>query len=165
MVGVNFGVWNSLHTGLAGSSGPTGRLWYESDFYSTLALEVGDGVTVGTTYTAYTSPNSSFSAVKELSFRVGTRDGLAPYGLIAFELDTRPGLGQADGGQNAGTYLEPAARPSGIPFVILAGTVVVEDGEFTGGRHGSALQAGGLERRTKSRRDFFGMHDDGPRAG
>ena len=108
---LHVGSWNSLHTGLAGSSGPTGRLWYESDFYSTLALEVGEGVTVGTTYTAYTSPNSSFSAVKELSFRVGTRDGLAPYGLIAFELDTRPGLGQADGGQNAGTYLELGVAP------------------------------------------------------
>src|SRR3954466_4922160 len=29
---LHIGSWNSLHTGLAGSGGPTGRLWYESDF-------------------------------------------------------------------------------------------------------------------------------------
>jgi hypothetical protein len=45
------------------------------------------------------------SAVKELSFRVGVDDGdapaglmLNPYGLVAFELDTHPAFGQADGG-------------------------------------------------------------------
>ena len=33
-VGVNVGTWNSLHTGSAGSDGPSGKLWYESDFYA-----------------------------------------------------------------------------------------------------------------------------------
>ena len=33
-VSVNIGTWNSLHTGDAGSNGPTGKLWYESDFYA-----------------------------------------------------------------------------------------------------------------------------------
>jgi hypothetical protein len=33
------------------------------------------------------------------------------YALVAFELDTHPGLGQADGGQHAGTYLEIGAAP------------------------------------------------------
>jgi len=108
---LHVGSWNSLHTGLAGSDGPTGRLWYESDFYSTLAFAVDDGLNLGATYTAYTSPNGSFSTVKELSFKVSTEGGLRPYGLIAFELDTQPGLGQADGGLNAGTYLELGAAP------------------------------------------------------
>ena len=35
-VGVNVGLWNSLHTGDAGLDGPSGKLWYESDFYATL---------------------------------------------------------------------------------------------------------------------------------
>ena len=44
-VGVNIGTWNSLHTGDAGSDGPSGKLWYESDFYATLALGFGKGTT------------------------------------------------------------------------------------------------------------------------
>src|SRR5262245_40322419 len=32
------GTWNALTTGLAGTDGPTGRLWYESDFYTTIAF-------------------------------------------------------------------------------------------------------------------------------
>jgi hypothetical protein len=123
---LHIGSWNSLHTGLAGSGGPTGRLWYESDFYSTLSLAFG-AVNLGTTYTAYTSPNSSFSGVKEIAFRVTGDDSdapagvvLRPHALIAFELGTAPGLGQADGGQNAGTYLELGVAPgwSDVPIDI-----------------------------------------------
>lgn len=115
---LHVGSWNSLHTGLTGSEGPSGRLWYESDFYTTLALELGRTFDLDTTYTAYTSPNSSFSTVKELSFRLGADDSdapvgvvLHPYALIAFEMDTEPGLGQADGGAEGGTYLEIGASP------------------------------------------------------
>jgi len=121
---LHVGTWNSLHTGVTGSQGPTGRLWYESDFYATLALMLVPGVDLGTTYTAYTSPNSSFSTVKELSFKVASNDfeGVVvhPYALVAFELDTAPGLGQADGGPNAGTYLELGVAPgvSDPPFAI-----------------------------------------------
>jgi hypothetical protein len=124
---LHVGSWNSLHTGLTGSEGPTQRLWYESDFYTTLAFAVVEGVGVGATYTAYTSPNSSFSTVKELSFKVAADESIAstgapfaPYALIAFELDTRPGLGQADGGQRAGTYLEFGAAPKwpGVPIDV-----------------------------------------------
>jgi hypothetical protein len=35
--GVNIGTWNSLHTGDTGSDGPSGKLWYESDFYAALS--------------------------------------------------------------------------------------------------------------------------------
>ncbi len=55
---VHVGSWNSLNTGLLGSDGPSGRLWYESDFYAGLALALGGGLNIGSTYTAYTSPNS-----------------------------------------------------------------------------------------------------------
>jgi N-acyl-D-aspartate/D-glutamate deacylase len=40
----------------------------------------------------------------------------------------------------------PSARPSGIPYVVLAGEVVVDGGEFTGVRHGRVLRAGHPER-------------------
>jgi hypothetical protein len=115
---LHIGSWNSLHTGVLGTQGPSGRLWYESDFYSTLALTLGGGLNFGTTYTAYTSPNSSFSTVKELAFKLAGDDSTAPAGLVlrphalvAFELDTQPGSGQADGGVNAGTYLELGVAP------------------------------------------------------
>jgi hypothetical protein len=112
-VGVNVGLWNSLHTGSAGSDGPTGKLWYESDFYATLGVGLGGGTTVGVTYTAYTSPNGLFGTVKEISFKVAVDDSGAlgaaavkPYLVLARELD-----GQADGGLNEGTYLELGIGP------------------------------------------------------
>lgn len=40
----------------------------------------------------------------------------------------------------------PAVRPSGIPYVVLAGEVVVDGGEFTGARRGRVLRAGHPER-------------------
>jgi hypothetical protein len=118
-VGINLGTWNSLHTGPTGSDNPTnGKLWYESDFYASLGLGLGGGVSVGTTYTAYTSPNSMFTTVKELAFKVAADDSaylgraaLKPYALVAFEFDTDQGRGQADAGLNAGRYLELGVAP------------------------------------------------------
>src|SRR4029078_10709512 len=102
-VSANIGTWNSLHTGDAGSEGPSGKLWYESDFYATLGLGFGGGVSLGTTYTAYTTPNNSFSTVKEIMFKVSVDDSgrlgkaaVKPYVIYAFEIDTVPGTGQAD---------------------------------------------------------------------
>jgi len=115
---LNFGVWNSLHTGDTGSDGPSGKLWYESDFYASLGLGFGGGTSFTTTYTAYTSPNSSFTTVKEVSFKLGVDDSeylgaaaLSPYVLAAFEFDTDPGVGQADGGLKSGKYLELGVAP------------------------------------------------------
>jgi hypothetical protein len=115
-VGVNVGMWNSLHTGLGGLDGP-GKLWYESDFYATFGLGFGAGTSLGVTYTAYTSPNGSFNTVKELSFKFALDDSgvlgraaTKPYVLIARELD-----GQADGSTEEGTYLELGATP-GFPL-------------------------------------------------
>jgi hypothetical protein len=111
-VGVNIGTWNSLHRGLSGSSGPSGKLWYESDFYVTFGVGFGHGFALGTTYTAYTSPNGMFTTVKEIAVKASADvKGFKPYALIAFELDTTPGTGQADAGENAGRYLEVGAAP------------------------------------------------------
>jgi hypothetical protein len=115
---VNIGSWNSLHTGSAGSDGPSGKLWYEGDFYATVGLGFGGGVALSTTYTAYTSPNNMFSTVKELAVKLAVDDSaylgagaLKPYVVVAQEFDTAPGLGQADAGDNAGTYVELGVAP------------------------------------------------------
>jgi hypothetical protein len=119
-VTVNVGSWNSLHTGAAGLDSDdlqlgsaTGKLWYESDFYATVGVGLAGGVSVGTTYTAYTSPNSMFGTVKEVAFKLSLDDSAAlgrgavkPYALVAFELE-----GQADAGTNEGTYLELGVAP------------------------------------------------------
>jgi len=117
-VGINFGTWNSLHSGDTGSDGPSGKLWYESDFYATVGFGFGHGASFSTTYTAYTSPNSGFTTVKEISFKLGVDDSsylgkaaVKPYIVIAQEFDTDVARGQADGGANAGTYMEIGAAP------------------------------------------------------
>jgi hypothetical protein len=117
-VGVRIGTWNSLNTGVSGSAGPSGKLWYESRFYTAADFTFGPGVTVAGGYTAYPSPNNSFSTVKELLFRVSTDERntfggvvLRPHALLAMEFDTAPGLGQADGGLERGTYLELGVAP------------------------------------------------------
>jgi hypothetical protein len=116
--GLNIGTWNSLHTGDTGQDGPTGKLWYESDFYSKLTLGFGGGTSVAALYTAYTSPNNAFTTVKEIAFQVSVDDSaylgkaaLKPYALMAFEFDTEQGIGQADGGADAGRYLELGVAP------------------------------------------------------
>jgi hypothetical protein len=108
----NIGSWNSAH-----SAEPL-RGWYESDIYGTVGLGFGGGVTLGTTYTSYTSPKEYFTHVKELSFKLSVDDSaylgsgaLKPYALFAVELGTEPGKYQADAGENAGKYLELGIAP------------------------------------------------------
>ena len=114
---VNFGLWNSLHTGTSGSgsNGP-GPVHYEEDFYASLSIAAGGGVTVTPMFTAYTSPNMLFRTVKEISFKVGQASRFAPYGLVAIELGG-DASGQADAGfllpgGNRGAYLELGVGPS-----------------------------------------------------
>jgi hypothetical protein len=108
---INFGVWNSLHTGTSGTGGPTGKLHYEERFYAALTLGFAKSVSWSTQYTAYTSPNGTFTTVKEVMFKVSQGSRYAPYGLAAFEVGGA-GAGQADSGAKKGTYLELGAGPS-----------------------------------------------------
>lgn len=108
---INFGVWNSLHTGTSGTGGTTGKLNYEEDFYAALTLGFARSLSWTTTFTAYTSPNGTYSTVKEMMFKVSQGSKYAPYGLVAFEVGGE-GTGQADGGANKGTYLELGIGPS-----------------------------------------------------
>jgi hypothetical protein len=117
-VGINVGTWNSLHSGNTGSDGPSGKMWYESDFYATLGFGFGKGTSFSTTYTAYNSPNSGFTTVKEFSFKFALDDSgylgegaVKPYVLLAQEFGTDIGSGQADAGDNAGTYMEIGIAP------------------------------------------------------
>jgi hypothetical protein len=104
---INFGVWNSLHTGSSGSKQPNNSSHYEEDFYVMLNLGLGSGVTLTPFYTAYTSPNESFGTVREFAVKLAHASKFAPYGLVAFEMS-----GQADGGSEEGTYAEIGVGPS-----------------------------------------------------
>jgi hypothetical protein len=139
--GINFGTWNSLNTGDTGADSDEsglgcacGKLWYESDFYASLGLGFGGGTSLTTTYTAYTSPNNGFSTVKEVMFKLAVDDSsklgkgaVKPYIAIAQEFGSEPGIGQADGGDNAGTYVEIGVAPgyaaskASIAFPIKVG--------------------------------------------
>jgi hypothetical protein len=107
--GVNFGLWNSLHTGSSGlSAEPTKkRIHYEQDFYASLSLGFGGGVTFTPMFTSYTSPNGSFGTVNEISVKLAHASRFSPYALVAFELS-----GQADAATEEGTYLELGVGPS-----------------------------------------------------
>lgn len=122
-ISLNIGTWNSLHTGNTGlrsSSSGLGcacdKIWYESDFYTTLAFGFTGG-SLGVTYTAYTSPNAGFNNVKEVMFKFGGDDSAAlgkaalhPWVIAAFEFDADNGH-QADVGSKAGKYLELGVSP------------------------------------------------------
>jgi hypothetical protein len=108
-VGLNVGVWNSLHTGTSGLDGPSDGLHYEEDFYTTLSFGFGGGVTVAPGVMVLTSPNNMFNTVKEFQLRISKAHLLSPYGFLAFELSDD---GQADGGTNKGSYLELGIGPA-----------------------------------------------------
>lgn len=144
--GVNIGAWNSQHTGDTGVEGPTGKLWYESEFYATLSLGFGGGTSLATTDTAYTSPNNAFTTVKEVMLKLAVDDSgymgraaLKPYAAVAFEFDTAPGVGQADGGANAGRYLELGVAPgyasskASLAVPVKVGISLADDYELNTG--------------------------------
>jgi len=116
---LNVGSWNAFNSEIHDFTNRDGDIssnkWYESDIYATLGLGFGGGVSLGTTYTSYTSPGNYFSHVKEIAFKLGVDDSarlgkgaLKPYALVAFELDDH---GQADAGHHNGTYLELGIAP------------------------------------------------------
>lgn len=136
-VSFNVGTWNSAHS--------TDSTWYESDIYGTVGFGFGGGMTLGATYTSYTSPSDSFTHVKELSFKLAMDDSahlgsaaLNPYVLFAVEMGTEPGRYQADGGDNAGKYLELGIAPgysglaASIAFPVKVGLSVGDYYELAG---------------------------------
>jgi hypothetical protein len=107
---VNGGMWNSLHSGPTGSGTDGQSAWYEADYYGSVTFTVGKWKP-GALYTSYTSPNDLFATVHELAGVLAYDDSgsalpLNPKAIVAVELK-----GQADGGENKGTYFEFGVRP------------------------------------------------------
>jgi len=148
---VHVGLWNSLHTGATGLDGPSGKLWYASNFYGSLSYAAGR-VAVAAIYTGYTSPNNMFASVEELAVKASHRGWAEPYALVAFELK-----GQQDGGQAKGRYLEVGGAPSWGSGLTLAVPVKVglSLGDyyetFTGDETFGFFSAGGRVTKTISR--------------
>lgn len=112
---VRVGSWNSLHTGDRGLDGPTGRLWYASEFYGSVTYTAG-GTNIGASYTAFTSPNGAFASVQEVAVTVSRGGRYRPYALLSQEV-----RGQLDAGLEKGRYLELGAAPtfgSGLSLAI-----------------------------------------------
>jgi hypothetical protein len=102
----DFGTWNSIH-----STANVGN-WYESDYFASVTFTAGK-LKPGLLYTSYTSPADRFSTVQELAGTLVVDDSkssfpLSPKVVLAFEL----GDGEADAGQNKGTYLELGIKPA-----------------------------------------------------
>lgn len=135
-VTINLGTWNAIHTQLSDNK------WYESDLYGTLTLGFSKAA-LSFNYTSYTSPADLFAHVKEFGVKVAFDDSAAlgkgalkPYALVAFELDDS---GQADAGDEKGTYVELGVAPgitgtrASIAFPIKLGLSAGDYYEFATG--------------------------------
>lgn len=115
-VGATLGMWNSFHAGASGGSGTTNndpKIWYEADFYGGFTFGLFDKFETGVTYTAYTSPNTSFKTVQEIAFSLSFDDSdlLGPFALSPSVLLAVEVKGQADGGADKGVYLALGVEP------------------------------------------------------
>jgi hypothetical protein len=103
---VNFGLWNSFHTGSLKDA--IGSSYYETDFYASVTKGMFKAL-----YTAYTYPKIDSSAIQELMFSATYDDSkmkvpMAPTVGVAFEL-------QKSSGADKGVYLEAGVTPA-IPM-------------------------------------------------
>jgi hypothetical protein len=112
-VSVNFGTWNSFHSGSNKDAATRGaHAWYESDLYAQATYSAGK-FKPALLYTAYTSPAGNYQAVSELA-GVFTYDDssmtvpMSPKIVLAFETSKA----QADGGAHRGVYLELGVKPT-----------------------------------------------------
>jgi len=121
-VKATFGVWNALIGGTNGESIPNTSLWYESDFYFGIDVNLARRLDVSATYTSYDWPNSSIQAVREFALDIALDDsdllgigrrGLRPSLMVAFDLE-----GQIDAGDRRGTYLQAGVAPDFRLFTI-----------------------------------------------
>ncbi len=113
-VAFTMGTWNSLHDDDNGSGAGSQSMWYESDFYAAFSAGIGERWSAAVIYTAYHSSNGKFGTYQEVAFSLGYDDtgwlsdtfSLQPSIVLAVE--TR---GQADGGEQLGTYGQVAIEP------------------------------------------------------
>ena len=123
-VTVNVGMWNSLHTGITGADGPSGKLWNESDFWTSVGVGFGGRRERARHVHRLHQPERCLSE-REGAVVQGVRSRARVqilYALVAFELE-----GQADGGAVEGRYLELGATP-GLSLAGMAVAVPVKVG-------------------------------------
>ena len=81
-------------------------------------------------------------AVRKMTSAPAARLGLRDRGVLADGLAADLVLFDPATVATPATYDEPRQFPIGIPYVIVNGTVVVDDGEHTGATPGRALRRG-----------------------
>ena len=107
-----------------------------------------------------------FRSVRKMTSATASQFGLTGRGVLlpgaiadvtVFDPAT---VGHADGSPTT-----PFARPTGIPFVVLAGHVVIDGGVFTGERLGRVLRSGHPEPASPARAAAPAARDSSPATG
>ncbi len=153
---VRVGSANSLHTGDRGLNGPTGRLWYASEFSASAVYAIG-GTSVAASYAAFTSPNGAFGSVQDVAVTVSHAGRYRPYALLSQEV-----RGQLDAGLEKGRYLEVGATPTygtgfTLAFPVKAGFSLGNYYEgMTGDERFGFLSVGARASRTLAQASRFG---------
>ncbi len=121
---VGFGTWASIHEQETGASGNGPDAMYETDFYPSLSLTWGGGLTTSFTYYFYTSPNNAFDTVQEAVVSASFDDSeylnefaLNPSVDFVFETDNS----RFGAGSGRGNMVEFGIRP-GATFITDADT-------------------------------------------
>ncbi|MBA2607779.1 MAG: D-aminoacylase [Actinobacteria bacterium] len=81
-------------------------------------------------------------AVRKMTSATAAQFGLLHRGTLQPGAIADIAVFDPDTVDHAGTYAAPNASPTGIPWVVLGGEVVVDDGEFSGARSGRVLRPG-----------------------
>jgi N-acyl-D-amino-acid deacylase len=81
-------------------------------------------------------------AVRKMTSATAAQFGLVHRGTLQPGSIADIAVFDPDTVDHSGTYAEPKAPPTGIPLVILAGQVVIDDGGFKGQRAGRMLRPG-----------------------
>jgi len=116
------GFWNSLHTGPSGSGGAgvtRNDPWFELDWFIGTSLGFG-AFTLDVSYINLYGPNTGASFAEEINIGLSFDDSgmiegfpaLAPYALLAIEVDGGSDYAAVGNLQQEGTYLELGIEPS-----------------------------------------------------
>lgn len=83
-------------------------------------------------------------AIRKVSSATAAQFGLADRGWLGVGAVADVCVFDAEQIRHDGTYDAPDVRPVGVTHVLLGGRMVIDDGEFTGGRHGRVLRRGAV---------------------
>jgi N-acyl-D-aspartate/D-glutamate deacylase len=81
------------------------------------------------------------AAIRKMTSAVADQFGLAGRGYLGSGAVADITVFDPERVGHDGSYLNPSVDPTGIPYVLLAGQVVIDAGEFTGERAGQVLRA------------------------